>query len=146
MPLRRRSVMNARTALLKILAAIGALIGFGCLAVFLYVIGTQIYKWFRDGDWTRIGLGDGIRVVLEYCGVQDGGTGRLAGFLRWWESPATWLGLHKVIEVVPASLALFLLSIVGNSLFIYFRDQLRQYQLRQHQLRQHQPLAAHRQT
>jgi hypothetical protein len=138
--------MNARAGLLKILAAIGALIGYGCLAVFLYGIGTQIYKWFRDGEWTRIGLGDSIRAVLERCGVQDGGTGRLAGFLQWWESPATWLGLHKVLEVVPASLALFLLSIVGNSLFIYCRDKLRQDQLRQDELRQDQPLAAHRQT
>jgi hypothetical protein len=35
-----------------------------------------------------------------------------------------WLGLHKVFEVIPASLALFVLSIAGNCLFIYCRDRL----------------------
>jgi hypothetical protein len=117
--------MKARTVLFKFLGGIGALIGYGCLAVFLYVIGTQIYKWFRDGAWTRIGMGDGIRIGLMHCCVKDGGSGRLASFLQWWESPATLLGLHKVLEVVPASLALFALCIVGNSLFIYCQDQLR---------------------
>jgi hypothetical protein len=37
-----------------------------------------------------------------------------------------WLGLHQVFEVVPASLALFLVSIAGNCLFIYSRDRLHQ--------------------
>jgi hypothetical protein len=35
-----------------------------------------------------------------------------------------WLGLHKVFEVIPASLALFAVSIAGNSLFIYCRDRV----------------------
>ena len=107
------------------MAGVGALIGYGSRAVFLYVIGTQIYDWFRDGEWTRIGMGDGIRICLVDCCVKDGDAGRLASFLQWWESPATWLGLHKVLEVVPVSLALFALSIVGNSLFIYCQDRLR---------------------
>ena len=119
------AVMKGRMGLLKLMAGVGALIGFGCLAVFLYVIGTQIFNWFRDGEWTRIGLGDGIRICLVRCCVKDGDSGGLASFLQWWESPATWLGLHKVLEVVPVSLALFALSIVGNSLFIYCQDQLR---------------------
>jgi hypothetical protein len=117
--------MKVRKGLLRFFGGIGALIGYGCLAVFLYVIGMQLYKWFRDGEWTRIGMGDGIRIILVHCCVTDGGTGRLASFLQWWESPATWLGLHKVLEVVPASLALFALSIVGSSLFIYCQDELR---------------------
>ena len=52
-------------------------------------------------------------------------TGQFAGFLQWWDSPVTWLGLHKVFEVIPASLALFAVSIAGNSLFIYCRDRMR---------------------
>ncbi|MDB6098272.1 MAG: hypothetical protein QOK23_1100 [Gammaproteobacteria bacterium] len=117
--------MKARSVLLKVAGGIGAFIGYGCLAVFLYVIGTQIYKWFRDGEWTRIGMGDGIRIVLTHCCVKDGDSGRIANFLQWWESPATWLGLHKVLEVVPVSLALFALSIIGNCVFIFCQDQLR---------------------
>ena len=118
--------MSARRAALRLLAGIGAAVGYGSLLAFLYLIGTQTYRWFREGEWTHIGMGDGIRIGLVHCCVKDGGSGRLAGFLQWWESPATWLGMHKVFEVIPASLALFAVSIVGNSLFIYCRDRLQQ--------------------
>ena len=65
-------------------------------------------------------LADAVRDL-----VNDGDTGRLATFLQWLDSPANWLGMHKVLEVVPASLALFALSIAGNSLYIYCSDRLR---------------------
>jgi hypothetical protein len=32
--------------------------------------------------------------------------------------------LHKVVDVVPASLAVFAISIAGNSLFIYCKDRV----------------------
>jgi hypothetical protein len=118
--------MKARRTLLGFLAGMGAVIGYGCLLAFLYLIGTQTYRWFREGEWTHIGIGDGIRIGLMHCCVKDGGGGRLASFLQWWESPATWLGMHKVFEVIPASLALFAVSIAGNSLFNYCRDRLQQ--------------------
>ena len=118
--------MKARTAMLRLTAIIGAIIGYGCLAAFLFLISMQLYGWFRQGEWTHVGMGDGIRIALVNCCVKDGGGGRLAVFLQWWESPATWLGMHKVFEVIPASLALFAVSIVGNSLFIYCRDRLQQ--------------------
>jgi len=117
--------MSARTAVLRITSLIGAVIGYGCLAVFLFVVGWQLEGWFRQGEWTHIGMGDGIKVGLMRCCVRDDGAGHFAGFLRWWDSPVSWLGLHKVFEVVPASLALFAVSIAGNSLFIYCRDRLR---------------------
>lgn len=69
-------------------------------------------------------MGDGIKVGLLRCCVKDDGTGHFVGYLQWWDSPVTWLGLHKVFEVVPASLALFAVSIVGNSVFIYCSDRL----------------------
>ncbi len=116
--------MSVRTAALGVMSGIGALIGYGCLAAFLWLVSVQLYRWFRQGEWTHIGMGDGIRIGLTHCCVRDDAVGRLAGFLHWWESPASWLGLHKVFEVVPASLALFAVSIVGNSLFIYCRDRL----------------------
>jgi hypothetical protein len=118
--------MKVRTALLRVMAGMGAIIGYGCLLAFLYLVSVQAYRWFREGEWTHIGVGDGIRIGLVHCCIKDGGGGRLANFLQWWESPATWLGMHKVFEVVPASLALFAVSIVGNSLFIYCRDRLHQ--------------------
>jgi hypothetical protein len=117
--------MSARTAALRVTSVVGAIIGYGCLAAFLYLIGMQLYRWFRLGEWTHIGMGDGIKVGLMHCCVRDDGAGHIASFLHWWDSPVNWLGLHKVFEVIPASLALFAVSIVGNSLFIYCSDRLR---------------------
>jgi hypothetical protein len=116
--------MKARSAALRMLAGIGAFIGYGCLLAFLYLVGMQTYRWFREGAWTHFGMGDGIRIGLQRCCIKDGAGGWLVSFAQWWDSPATWFGVHKVFEVIPASLALFAVSIVGNSLFIYCRDRL----------------------
>jgi len=116
--------MTARDAVLRFVSAIGALIGFGCLAAFLYLVGTQVYRWFREGEWTHLGLNDGLRIGLNHCCVKDGDTGRLAAFMHWLDAPVDWLGLHKVFDVVPASVALFALSIAGNCLFNYCKDRL----------------------
>jgi hypothetical protein len=115
--------MKVRNMALWVMAGLGAIIGYGTLLAFLGLIGVQAYRWFREGEWMHVGMGDGIRIALVNCCVKDGGGG-LANFLQWWQSPATWLGMHKVFEVIPASLALFTVSIVGNSLFIYCRDRL----------------------
>jgi hypothetical protein len=117
--------MKGRSTSLRITSAIGAVIGYGCLAAFLYLISMQIYRWFRDGEWTHVGMVEGMRIGLAHCCVKDGDTGRIAAFLQWLNSPVDWLGLHKVFEVIPASLALFAVSIAGNSLFIFCRDRLR---------------------
>jgi hypothetical protein len=117
--------MKGGSASLRISSALGAIIGYGCLAAFLYLISMQIYRWFRDGEWTHVGIIDGLRIGLAHCCVKDGDTGRIAAFLQWLNSPVDWLGMHKVFEVIPASLALFAVSIAGNSLFIYCRDRLR---------------------
>jgi hypothetical protein len=116
--------MKAADAGFRSLSAIGAAIGYGCLLAFLALVGAQVYRWFRDGEWTHIGVGEGLRVVLVHCCVKDGATGRLAAFMQWLDAPENWLGMHKVFEVTPASLALFAVSIAGNCLFIYCRDRL----------------------
>jgi len=116
--------VKAGDAVLKLTSAIGAVIGYGCLIAFLYLVGLQSYRWFREGEWTHIGLSDGLRTGLLRCCVKDGDTGRLATLIHWLDAPVNWLGLHKVVEVIPASLALFAVSIAGNCLFIYCRDRL----------------------
>jgi hypothetical protein len=113
---------NGGVVLVRITGAFGAVLGYGCLAAFLYLISLQIYRWFREGDWTHFGVADGMSVWLARCCVKDGDTGRLAALVRWLDAPADWMGLHKVLEILPASLALFALSILGNSIFIYCRD------------------------
>ena len=107
---------------MRIIGGFGALLGYGCLAAFLFLIGSQIYRWFRDGEWSHFGVVEGMRIGLTRCCVNDGDTGRLAALVHWLDAPVDWLGLHKVLEILPASLALFALSILGNSIFIYCRD------------------------
>jgi hypothetical protein len=117
--------MKGRTAALRLSGVIGALIGYGCLAAFLALVGMQTYRWFREGEWPHFGMSEGMRVGLTHCCVKDGDTGRIAAFLHWLDSPVDWLGMHRVFELVPASLALFACSIAGNSLFIYCLDRLK---------------------
>ena len=116
--------MTSRASALRLLGAVGAAIGYGALLAFLYLVGWQTYRWFRDGEWPHVGLVEGLRVVLTRCCVKDSDTGRLSSLLHWLDSPASWLGLHKVVEILPTSLALFAVSIAGNSIFIYCKDRL----------------------
>ena len=119
----RTFAVKARDAILRATGAIGAVIGYGCLIGFLSLVGMQSYRWFRDGEWTHIGLSDGLRSGLAYCCVKDD-TGRLAALMHWLVAPVDWLGMHKVFEVLPASLALFAISIAANCLFIHCRDRI----------------------
>ena len=116
--------MNERSVGWRIAAIVGAVVGYGCMVAFLGLVGVQLYRWFRDGEWTHVGMNEGMRAALIRCCVHDGDTGRLAALVHWIETPSQWLGLHEVFDVMPASLALFALSILGNSLFIYCRDRI----------------------
>lgn len=115
---------STRDRVLYTARALGAVLGYGCLAGFLYLVGLQTYGWLRDGEWSHIGVTDGLSAALTQCCVRDGDTGRLAALVHWLDSPATWLGLHRVLELLPASLGLFAASILGNSIFIYCRDRI----------------------
>jgi hypothetical protein len=118
--------VNARETAWRIEGVLGAVIGYGCLAAFLGLTGLQLYRWFREGEWTHMGVLDAVREVLAFFGVPDAATGRAAALSRWLDAPIDWLGLHKVLEALPASLALFAISILGNCIFIYSSDRLRE--------------------
>jgi hypothetical protein len=122
--------VKAGDAVLRVIGAVGAVIGYGCLLAFLGLVGMQSYRWFREGEWTHVGMNDGLRIGLLKCCVKNGDTGRLAAFIHWLDAPVDWLGMHKVLEVVPASLALFAVSIAGNCLFVYCRDRVARRQAR----------------
>jgi hypothetical protein len=120
--------MTGRVVVLRITSVLGAVIGYGCLIAFLSLIGLQLYRWFREGEWPHIGMSEGLRTLLAHCCIKDGGTGRLAALSHWLEAPPVdWLGLHKMLEVVPASLALFAVSILGNCIFICSQDRIDDY-------------------
>lgn len=118
--------MNGRSTALRFLSVLGASVGYGSLAAFLSLLGWQTYRWFRDGEWTHVGLADGLQTGLLGCCVKAADSGRLATFVHWLDAPVSWLGMHKVFEVIPASLALFAVSIAGNCCFIYCKDRLDQ--------------------
>jgi hypothetical protein len=113
---------------LKVGRVVGAGVGYCGLAAFLYLVGLQVYRWLRDGEWTHFGISEALRAGMVRCCVSGEDTGRLAALVHWIDAPVDWLGLHRVLEITPASLGLFALSIVGNSLFIYCCDRLDQRQ------------------
>ena len=116
--------VSTRRSLLLILRVIGAALAYGCFALFLALVAFQVMRWLRDGEWTHIGLTDGLRALLLAGGVEAQGSSALAALVRWLDTPVHWLGLHRLLELLPASLALFLCSIFGNFAFIYSRDTL----------------------
>lgn len=124
---RRRGdgAMTGRESSWRIVSVLGGVVGYGGLAAFSSLVGLQGYWWFKEGEWTHVSLGDGIRAVLDRMHISDDATGRLAGLSHWLDAPVNWLGLHKVVEVLPASLALFAVAILGNFLFVYGADRLR---------------------
>jgi hypothetical protein len=100
----------------------GVVVAYLSLAAFLCLISVQIYRWFREGEWTHIGISDSVRAVLSGCCVSEGDAGLLAGFVHWIDTPTDWLGWHKVLEVIPASIVLFSFSMLGNFVYIYGSD------------------------
>jgi hypothetical protein len=86
----------------------------------------QIHHWFRDGQWTHIGIADALYSILTSCCVRvdGGGAGLFATLARWLDQPTDWLGWHRLLGAVPASIGLFLLSILGNFLYIYSCDRI----------------------
>jgi hypothetical protein len=117
--------MTGRERTWRVVSVAGAVVGYGCLAAFLCLIGVQIYRWFREGEWPHVSLADGIRAVLGHLHFADDASSRLARLSHWLDAPVDWLGLHKVVEVMPASLALFAVAILGNFAFVYGSDRLR---------------------
>ena len=118
--------MTGREGSWRVVSFLGGIVGYGCLAASLSVVGWQIYRWFKEAEWTHVSLGGGIRAVLDRMHIADDAAGRLARLSHWLDAPVNWLGLHKVVEVLPASLALFFVAILGNFLLVYGADRLRE--------------------
>jgi hypothetical protein len=109
---------------LIVLRALAAIVAFGSFAWCLGLIGDQLYRWAHDGAWPRISTSDGLISLVTSCCARADGAGRMADIAHWLESPASWIGLHRVLELVPASIGLFLLSVFANFIYIYCSDQL----------------------
>lgn len=66
-------------------------------AVFLY----QCYLWLRSGEWVAMP----VTVLFEKILHPDN------ALMRWFASPESWLGLHKLISGMPLTVALLLLGV-----------------------------------
>ena len=100
----------------------GFMVAYGAWIASVGVIAYQGYRWLRDGHWTPIGVTDALQSVFALIGV--GSRGHVAQFAHWLAEPADWIGWHRVLELTPASIALFLLAILGNFAYIYGSDAL----------------------
>lgn len=59
------------------------------------LLGWQILTYLMDGVWNSVSVVD----ILAHLDV------------RWAEQPSTWLGLHSLLERVPASAAAIVLGL-----------------------------------
>ena len=109
---------------LMLLRAFSAIIAFGLFAWFLGLIGTQLYRWFRDGAWARISTSDGLISLVTSCCMRDGNASSMADFTHWLGAPGSWFGVHRILELLPASVSLFVLSVLANFIYIYCSDRL----------------------
>ncbi len=100
----------------------GFMLAYGAWFASVGVVAYQGYRWLRDGQWTPIGVSDGLRSAFATIGV--GERGHFAQFAHWLAEPTDWIGWHRVLEVTPAAVALFLLAILGNFAYIYGSDSL----------------------
>jgi hypothetical protein len=106
--------MTYRENAWRVASTLGGVVGYGCLAAFLALVGLQTYRWAKEGEWMHLSLADGMRAALRHLHVAADAPGLWPRLAHWLDAPVDWLGLHKVVEVLPASLVLFSIAIAGN--------------------------------
>jgi len=62
----------------------------------LFIFGYQLFQWLRHGDWKSISVITGLRWLES----------------SWAVYPREWLGVHKLLDFIPLSIALILLGLV----------------------------------
>ena len=120
--------LSGREIVLRITRGIGAAVGYGGLAAFLWLISVQLYRWFRDGEWTHIGVSDGLRAALARCCVDS--TAIPAGLLRCGTgSMRPWIGwgCTKCSKSFRHRSRCSRCAIAGNSIFIYSCDRIEEF-------------------
>lgn len=63
------------------------------------IVGWQIFDFLRDGEWVSISI---ITALVKFD-------------IPWAIYPQDWLGLHKVLDVIPLSAALFVSGLIALS-------------------------------
>ncbi len=124
----------------------GGIVAYGCFSAFLVLVSVQVYRWLRDGEWTHIGITDGLRAVVAGCCVKAGDAGLFATLVHWLDTPTNWLGWHKVLEVVPASIGLFVISIIANWACVYGSDRMEEQTKVAEQTKMPEPMKIAEQT
>lgn len=75
----------------------------------------QIYTWLKTGEWPPISTPDGLFIAWAFL-FADGSAA--PHFVQWLIAPETWIGVHKILDAIPAALTLFLVGIGGLMLFV----------------------------
>jgi len=83
---------------------------FGVILAGLAVPALQIYGWLRYGNWTPFSIIDSLRLVAELFADPESPPTRLAA---WLESPSSWIGLHKLLSFLHASIGLWAVALGG---------------------------------
>ncbi len=73
-------------------------IGGWVIVLGLIVFGFQIYEYLRTGSWLSVS----VISTLAWCGI--------APIANWAAVPNDWIGLHRILSMIPTSLALIVVG------------------------------------
>ena len=87
--------------------SVAAFIGIFFLICGISILGWQIFHWLDTGDWVPVPM----LVIVEWLARQSTTPTAVANNLAWVAHPKSWIGLWKVLNWFPVSLASFLCAV-----------------------------------
>ena len=89
--------MSARDVVLRVGSVLGAIVGYGYLVACLALVGFQVYRWFQNGEWTHVGVNDGMRAALAHLA----GAGAVGEFVKLHCSYSTTRTRCATLAIMP---------------------------------------------
>ena len=70
------------------------LAGFGLMLVALLSVLLQVYIWLWSGEWLNLSLASILAIFTKSLPTAS----------AWASSPSSWIGLHRLLDNIPAAL------------------------------------------
>lgn len=87
------------------------------LVVCFGIIAIQVVIWLKDGYWPSVGVAKGLLYLRSLFYSSPPGDG---SFAAWLSDPQSWLGLHKLLEFLPASLGVVIVGFCLGVILLKF--------------------------
>ncbi len=84
------------------------ILGLGVLTA-IGIVGWQIYSYLKLGEWPSLS----VISVLSWCNIE------------WARSPSDWVGVHRILNEFPLSLASFFAGIAPIALWLWWDERFK---------------------